>query len=516
MNEQATNRYIKLIRILAGALVPFVVCGIYCLIRGFSPLDFFVPNSINNDSVYYYKMVDGVLAGGIPRGYMGYNESHALIGTFGAWSPIIITHWVLWGFVFGWGYSSAIWCNLVLISLAFALFVALTDMDLLHLALVTVALAAFPSFSIHVMSLLPETAVLVALMIYMGCAINYCKGNEKKIHIGIMYFLGFWLTLIRPFMALLALLPTYFVFKRKGKKAIWLFFVLPIVELALYFAFAHFLTAEYFLPMFSFEFAEKMLHGKFVEGLWILIYQVRGNLNSICGYVKDAFSFGMTMGTQYFISALTALILLILAFFKTEKEKRPIYLTIGITAWAVIGSIIMFTKWADDGGRHTWAFAVCGILLLLGFRHNIFGKVTCGVTGLTLIAFIIVGSMVPTDYDVPVVNAEKASSVEYWGELARSGAIEMSDDIGYDNTIIWAFIDYYDDRQIVMDFSGLYAVPAESGISCCFPDYIIANFDNLKSRYIMADSRGKIAALCAEKGLKVVGEHENVIMYQRY
>ena len=50
-----------LIQTILVFLFPFVLCNIYCLIKGFSFFHIYIPASVKNDSLFYYKVVEGMI-----------------------------------------------------------------------------------------------------------------------------------------------------------------------------------------------------------------------------------------------------------------------------------------------------------------------------------------------------------------------------------------------------------------------------------------------------------------------
>ena len=52
--------------------------------------NFWLPTRQLNDDVIYSRQMAGILSDGQPRGYFGYNETHASVGHFGAWGPVLI------------------------------------------------------------------------------------------------------------------------------------------------------------------------------------------------------------------------------------------------------------------------------------------------------------------------------------------------------------------------------------------------------------------------------------------
>ena len=116
------QKYKRVLTAFLMALVPIACCIVTCAIDGKGVNDVYIPSSTWNDGLYYYKLVEAILEHGFPGGYYGYNESHALALSFGAWSPVLLLPWVIWGAFFGWSLMSPVICNIVLMSLAVFIF----------------------------------------------------------------------------------------------------------------------------------------------------------------------------------------------------------------------------------------------------------------------------------------------------------------------------------------------------------------------------------------------------------
>ena len=83
------------IKILCAFLFPLVVCLLHCWRLGGGLWEVYLPNSQNNDDLFYFKQVQGVIEYGFPQGYFGFNESHASSLSFAAWSPFTLLIWEL-------------------------------------------------------------------------------------------------------------------------------------------------------------------------------------------------------------------------------------------------------------------------------------------------------------------------------------------------------------------------------------------------------------------------------------
>ena len=86
----------------------------------------------------------------------------------------------------------------------------------------------------------------------------------------------------------------------------------------------------------------------------------------------------------------------------------------------------------------------------------------------------------------------------------------------YDNVVIWAFSDMVDGKRVNTAWQLLYALPEGFGISCCMPDYVNENFQELQSKYLCVVRGGVIEERCEQAGYIKLIENEDTVIYQRY
>lgn len=514
MNKKIVSRAVA---VLSAAALPFLLGFVYCLVRGVSIFDLYLPSSINNDCAFYYKLVDAATKMWSPAGYFGFNESHALIGGYAAWSPFILLPWTLFGKIAGWSYSSAIVCNLVLCALAFALFVYFADIGLKEIILVAISLFLFPSFSIHLLNLLPEIVLGSFCLVYLGLAVGVAKRGFKMSYVVAMLAIACYLTLTRPYMVLFVILPAYYLGKGKRKTAgILTFVTVSVLALAGNLLIGHFFTSAYFTPLYETEIVELVFRGKFVDAFWKAAHVFSGMSKRIIEAVGSAFSYGLTMGTQYVAAILTAVIAFALAFDKKDSKLRPVYFFFSGSTFVVLLAVIFFLQRPIEGARHLWVFALMGIVLCCIGGVSIVFSILKGCLIALFAFFCFRGAMVPTDYDIPIERGNDREAVAWWEDFFAGEELFDEDAGGYDNTVMWVYMDSTEDSYVATAYYELYALPAGTAVSCCLPEYAIVNFDSLKSKYVITDDRGNVSKLCESRGLKVVGRHEHVIMYQRY
>ena len=72
------KRYMTLLKAVLMALLPLLCCLVRTAAEGRSIGQVYLPSSEWNDELFYFKQVEGIVNYGFPRGYFGFNESHAL------------------------------------------------------------------------------------------------------------------------------------------------------------------------------------------------------------------------------------------------------------------------------------------------------------------------------------------------------------------------------------------------------------------------------------------------------
>ncbi len=537
----------RIIKSIAVFFVPLIICFIYLLIRG--SFNLYLPDSYNNDCLFYYKLVEGIVRGGSLKGYFGFNESSALVGGFAAWNPAVVLPWLLFGFIFRWGYSTVFFCNLFFFSAALAAFTYLSDIPVKKLIPAGVLLLLFPSIPIHLLNALPEAVITSFVILYFGFAVAACKAGSgegtaygdvsgKGARFGSGYIIGMllcsmYLTVCRPYMILFFILPVFFVVRqgkarrgdaeanageKKGKFALlWIIACAAalVISLLVYYLTNHFFTAAYFEPLFNLDIIKMFLHGQITEGFWTAVYVTKKMLGGIGGYISDAFSFGFTAGTHYVITIVCTILLFIQLFSKKNKELKPVYFIYVLTSVLLFPAIILFLQKVNEGGRHVWFLAVVGIILVSLTEWDVKGIVSKGIVAVLLVFFIVRGGLYPTDYDVPFAQSGTKEKIAFWKDTFEKEGVVPEGKLSFDNTVIWVYFDYdAGGNMVVTDYNSLYAVPASMGISCCQADYVLSNIDSLKSRFIATVEDGKVDKELKERGLSPVGSKDGLLVYR--
>ena len=508
------NIRVDFIKLIVALIFPSFLCFLYCFLRKSSLFSLYVPNAINNDCLFYYKQVEGILAYGMPRGFFGFNESHALIGSLGAWSPVIYLPWVIWGGIFGWNYSSVLASNICFFSVSFGGFILLAKPKWRDILFFFGSLMLFPSIPIHFLNVLPETVLASFMVLFFGLAFYYENSTKKGfLPLASMIVTAVFLTLIRPYMVLLLFLPGYYMVKKRSTPGFLLTLFAGVLSLAGYTVLSKYFTASYFSELYDLTSLNYLKEGKITDFLWYVKKTTIQVLPEISMFIKDAFRYGLTAGTQYAVVILSAVGAVILCFDRKNEKMRAVNICFAGTVTVLLAAIVLFLQKANEGGRHVWIFALTGILILCFNEWGVKAIAVRGLLFFMLAIFMFKGSFVPTDYDIPLKNDELKTDVEYWNAAFTEKNIVPTNRIQFENTVIWVLTDDVNGQYVITNHKELFGIPKGMGINCCLESYVKDHFQELKCNYIATTSGGSISKLCEASGMEEIGRTTDVVIY---
>lgn len=530
MDQKKKNEtYILIIKALVIGLLPLLSCWIYCLGQGGSLSKVFFPSSYWNDELFYYKQIESIIHFGYPRGYFGYNEGHARLLSYAAWSPVLYLPWSLFGIVFGWGLLSPMIANLVILSLTLFCFVLLVKPDRRQLITMILLFLLYRNCARYVISITPEIICHCAAILICGLALNY-QEKETTGKLTWMFLLSAYATLMRPYLILFMLLPIWFAWRKWRWKGILLSGGVGLATTITYVLINRFLQAEYFNSLFS----TKWLHVFLDQGIWAgcqnLFVTVIEMTKEYFKWILDFTRTGTFQGGYFIVfSVLMAvyvaecvwdLIVVLRRKKKGEDEaakellrKMPVRLVMAFSFIAMYFALILMYA-LREGARHLLIFVSAGIFVLSTIKDRFFQKLI--LVGIVFCYVFVIRISGEYENAIPFRTDAGANKLSYWEEtLAKEIKIDTKGAPSYDNTIIWLRYDIVDDQVAVTDHGVLYALPKGMGINLINPDYAITNFDSLKSRYLLVPKGGKMDNACREAGYRVVGEYEDSIIYEK-
>lgn len=514
--KEHINRHIRFYKAALMAMVPLLVCIVTCTLQGHAFWEAYIPASDWNDELFYYKQVEGMVKYGYPYGYFGFNESHAQVLSFAAWSPVLVWPWLIWGFLFGWNLMSPIYCNIVIMMAAVFLFVWIVKPDVKQMVRMAILFAVFPLFTRYMLSVMPECTCFGMLIVFFGCAYAYMKEEKKSQLIG-MFVISALLTLMRPYMIVFLLLPMLMLtWKRKWLGAGISAGVVGVTGIV-YILIKKFLAAEYFTPLFDTTWITTYLREGIVEGwnyMWDKLYfQGWDFIGKSMQGIRD----GLAMGSFFVGFILVMVIVAAYAVYKIVRKEWKTALLYGHLAFCFFAmwmALLLMYK-MQEGSKHLLTFIAAGLfaMAMMEVKWNL-QVIVCGAVFIYLYFFMAVDAY---DYQIRFRNEELVAEIERTeADFHEKLSLNMEDVPNYDNDVIWVTSDYHAQtgELIITDYQILYGIPAGFGINCCYYDFILEQFDSLQCKYICVPVGGAVDALCSERGLEVITQGMNAICYQ--
>ncbi len=507
----------RLCKAAVMALLPLIGCLTYCAVQGHSLLDVYLPASEWNDELLYFKQVEAILEYGYPYGYYGYNEGRAAYLSFGAWSPILLLPWVVWGALFGWNLFSPVLCNLFLLSGAIFIFVYLVKPKVRQLLLLAVLYGLFPMFNRYIMSGMPEIICFSLIIVFYGVAIHYLKEKASNGKLLCLFVLSVFMTLMRPYLGVFMLLPAFLWIKKYRKWWSVTGSVLIILgTLGMYGVINILLGSEYLEPMFSVEWIRITLEEGIFAGAGFVIYTLAHKGVEVVLWMIEGLRSGYAEGAFYLVFLMAALLLLVQCILSFRKKNETEWIVCGHAAFTFAGmfAALLLMYSLRDGSRHLNTFVVAGIFLISLTDTRYFVK-TAVMGVLFLYLFTIKGDN-PVFYQVPFATEERVEWMEYWEEtFEEEMELDMEAVPNYNNVVVWVLTDSIEEgAPVLTKWQALYAIPEGMGISCCYSDYVNENIHRLKGRYIATLSGGSVDENSREAGFTEIGRKDGLVVYR--
>lgn len=514
MKDKLYSNRITLLKAGALGLLPLLCCVMACAMQGKSIFDIYLPASEWNDELFYFKQVEAMLSHGYPRGYFGFNESHALKLSFAAWSPVLVWPWLLWGLLFGWNLMSPILCNVAVMTVAVVVFVLLVKPGWKQTGLLALLFCTFTPFVNYMLRGMPEAICFAMVIVYYALFLRQ-QEKEDVLSLVLLFVFAGVMTLMRPYLVLFYIYPMY----RWIRKQRWIGVLGSVLSLGVvlggYFAIKYYLGAEYFTPLFQTEWLTPFTEGHIWQGIKGTVSKLFSNGGRFVALTKEGFISGLAEGA-YFGGYIAMLMLfawqMFYAFRKKDKKKILEYTYMTFCFVGMLVALLLMYK-MKEGSKHLITFMAMGVFVVAMMETKLYKKAV--FLGVICVYLYSVKATSEMDYALPFANDERVEQMEYWEATFNSKLVlTESEDISYENTVIWVFTDEVRYENVLTDWQILYALPEGFGISCCYNDYAIENFDNLKSKYITIPAGSMLEKMCVDAGYTQIGTDERVAVYE--
>lgn len=503
----------RLIITAAMGLLPLMLCVIYCAAYGKTLRDIYLPNSYWNDELFYYKQVEGILAGGVPGGYFGFEESRAQALSFAVWSPLLMLPWVFGGALFGWNFFSPVLCNLLCLTAGMAAFAWLARPNVRQAVTIMAVFGLFTPLTRFVISCMPETFCCSLILWYMGCL--FAQERDKKEHyLWQMYGIAGFMTLMRPYFLIFLLYPVL-AFK-KGRKVKCLSAAGGAAFVFGYGMLKKFLSADYLYDIMEIGFLQSFRENGFLAGAAAFWQQVAESVSALREYLRAALQYGNFPGSMYAAFGVMGALSLVMAAAEYQKRKERCYFRLAVSmaaAYAAMMAAIVFVYSLNEGGRHLMTFMVAGIIILGMYRSKAADKAVQVLLAIVIGFFFLVKPGIPYDRLPPFRDETLAEDIDALGRELRD-KMTYSSEIGWENTVIWLSYDIVGEEIVSAKWQQLYALPGGCGINFCPQPYVLEHIDCLKARYLAVIPGGQVEEALLKRGAVLLGGNEEIAVYR--
>lgn len=511
---QQDKRYQALTQAVLLALLPLLCCFVRCALDGETISAVWLPAGEWTEELFYYKQVESIISNGFVKGYSCFHES-----------PVLVFPWVIWGLVFGWDFWSPIICNIFLMSAACFLFVWLVKPAWKQLCVLALLFALYTPFTRYMLSGMAEVICFGMVILFYALALNYLD-HRKVFKLVLMFLLAAVMTLMRPYLLLFLLFPSYLWIRRDGWRGAFGSAAVLGAAVGIYAAIRHYLGAGCLFADASYG-----------AGIWSRLPLMA---KSFFGSMVQGFRTGLPAGAHF---GGCAAILCILAgqsildwrrfralgrassdsVVRDEENvaaRRWLHNRLVIQVYLALCLVAMFFTvllkcQPEEGSRHLLTFMAAGIFIIALMDTKFLIKPV--LSGCILAYLYIYMARDPLYYALPYRQEERAEQFSEWAEIldARLVPDKGSADPEYEDSVIWVFQDEASDGSVKpVRWQLLYALPKGFGIRCCTPESILENMDGLKSRYIATLSGGRIDGMCRDAGYWEIGRDSELVIYR--
>lgn len=512
------RRHKRILKAAVMALLPLLCCLVTCALEGRSLGQIYLPASEWNDELIYYKQVEGIINFGYPQGYFGFNESHSEMFSFAAWSPVLVWPWILWGLLFGWNLMSPIICNIVLMTIAMFLFVWLVKPTAKQMGILAVLFVAFTPFTRYMLSCMPEIICFSMVIVVLGLGVNYLERETKEKLIA-LFAMTVLMTWMRPYLLVFMLLPIFLWIRRNKWWGALGSAVVFLLTGAVYIFIKNNLSAEYFQPLFRTEFVDALRNSGIWGAVKHIVYYLLVKGREFMAMAIEGCRSGLVAGA-FFDGFMLLLVILVIACVQNWRKKQNNRLI--INAYLVICFVGMWVALLvmyklTEGSRHLVTFMAAGIFAISRMETKFYKKMIVSAAVFVYL-YSILGANHPYEFANTYRNEQLVDEVEQWEKVfEKELALSVDEETpNFDNVVVWTLYDdmVEDGSRVMTKWQPLYGVPAGFGVNCCYPDYLVNNYDTLQSKYVVVVPGGTVEACFTEQGVTEVARINDLVLYK--
>jgi hypothetical protein len=514
-------------KFIVAGVAPLVFCIAFCIYKGQSIMSLYLPYSTNSDEAMYYRLVDGIVHYGAPIGYCGYNESHAALLSFSVWNPFNMIVWSIWGKIFGWNYYSPFICNMVFMAVALIVLVACVKPSWVNLLVFLALIGACAPLIRYIFSCTPETISHSFVIIFLSLYYSEYKNSSVKKRV-LMYFIAFFISMMRPYNMVFSLFPIVATARIKLKKGIAVGSLFLISTASVSTLMSKLLASPYFYSSYQTGFLEAFHSGigSGVNAIWVKIID---QLSVIRWRIALAVKYhGDTQGAIYCMIFIAIIVLLVNCLYDViwyvrhkndastenvnDDKTGQILLLLSLILMLLA---IMLVYQLMEGSRHLLTFLVAFFVLIAfrpGYKNAGNYFINSAIIFFAALFLFWIHYDETTGYVVPYRDSGSIN-VRYL-ENVFNERMDINLPMGYANTLDWVVEDTVEGNSETYFLEPLFAMPTGIGLNVCLAPYMEENIDNLRSRYLLTPINGSIDYLCQEKQFHELIRENGFVLYQ--
>ena len=492
-------------------LAPIIAGWLIGLLSGTSPMKLDAWNTTWNDEVGYYRVVRILRYYGVPRGMTGFNEITSGNVPYGPYNVFTYIPYYLISLVTGCDSHNYIYfCNIIMAVLANIVFVALVRPGRMQSLLTALFFLTQLIAARYTWSGMAEASYHFYIVVFMGLVIWYLKSPDasrlsKDLALLAMVLLTFAFGVMRPYFAVMFLIPLYLVVFRNNKIGEFSRFISTLLILAAMFGtvvlmyyFMGFI-AEYFEVAPALKLAQIIRSGQAGQIFQSLLQVNKESVRSAIDMIKESRWAGGIAFLFYFEWAIL-FVEYIAALVKRKKDGSAAVMFLLLVSGIMIYEATILLYKSYQLHRMLLAITIAYSLFLIAF-----GTILPWVNAAAVIAcvcFYIV--MKPAAFALPQINADSITDAqleEYKDSLIKNLPMQQVPEIGmfdapesldpyWENTVA----KITEDNNVQLSF----VLPDYLSLNFCSEKYMsqcIKN-DGFSSRYILVKTDSDLNEMC--------------------
>lgn len=492
-------------------LAPIIAGWLIGLLSGTSPMKLDAWNTTWNDEVGYYRVVRILRYYGVPRGMTGFNEITSGNVPYGPYNVFTYIPYYLISLVTGCDSHNYIYfCNIIMAVLANIVFVALVRPGRMQSLLTALFFLTQLIAARYTWSGMAEASYHFYIVVFMGLVIWYLKSPDasrlsKDLALLAMVLLTFAFGVMRPYFAVMFLIPLYLVVFRNNKIGEFSRFISTLLILAAMFGtvvlmyyFMGFI-AEYFEVAPALKLAQIIRSGQAGQIFQSLLQVNKESVRSAIDMIKEYRWAGGIAFLFYFEWAIL-FVEYIAALVKRKKDGSAAVMFLLLVSGIMIYEATILLYKSYQLHRMLLAITIAYSLFLIAF-----GTILPWVNAAAVIAcvcFYIV--MKPAAFALPQINADSITDEqlqEYKETLIKNLPMQQVPAIGmfdapdsldpyWENTVA----KITEDNNVQLSF----VLPDYLSLNFCSEKYMsqcIKN-DGFSSRFILVKTDSDLNEMC--------------------